>query len=55
MAMTLEEFLQTPFKYDGKAQPVPVSEIWSSLTRAQRREVQRHLKKGRVPNICDYL
>ena len=53
--MTLEEYKAQPFKYDGQCNPVPISEIWNDLTRAQRREIQRQLKRGRVPDIMNYL
>ena len=53
--MSLEEYLRQPFKYDGECKPVPISEIWMDLTRQERREIQRELKKGKEPNIMDYL
>jgi len=53
--MTLAEYLQQPFKYDGECKPVPISEIWMDLTRQERREIQRQLRKGKNPNIMNYL
>jgi hypothetical protein len=53
--MTLEEYLKQPFKYDGECNPIPISEIWMDLTRQERREIQRQLKKGKTPNIVEYL
>ena len=53
--MTLEEYLNKPFKYDGNGKPVPISDIWMDIPRARRRTIQRLLKKGEVPNIVDYL
>jgi len=53
--MTLEEYLKQPFKYDGKCEPVPISEVWMDIPRKDRREIQRLLKKGKNPNIVDYL
>ena len=53
--MTLEEYLSKPFKYDGNCEPVPISEIWMDIPRKDRREIQRLLKKGKVPEIIDYL
>lgn len=53
--MTLAEYLQQPFKYDGECKPVPISSIWMDLTRQERREIQRQLKKGKTPRIQDYF
>ena len=53
--MTLEEYLKQPFKYDGNCEPVPISEVWMDIPRKDRREIQRLLKKGKNPNIVDYL
>ena len=53
--MTREEYLNLPFKYDGGCQPVYIKEIWKDLHRKSRREIERKLKKGIVPNITEYL
>lgn len=53
--MTREEYLNLPFKYDGDCQPVYIKEIWKELPRKSRREIERMLKKGKTPNITDYL
>ena len=53
--MTLEEYKSQPFKYDGNCQPVPISEIWMDLSRKERREIERMVKKGKNPDITNYL
>ena len=53
--MTLAEYKAKPFKYDGECRPVPISEIWDNLPRKERREIERLVKKGKNPNITDYL
>jgi hypothetical protein len=53
--MTIEEYKAQPFKYDGDCNPVPISEIWSDLSRRDRREIERHVKKGKNPDITNYI
>lgn len=53
--MTIEEYKAQPFKYDGNGNPVAISEIWSWLTRKQRREIERLVKKGKNPDIMKYI
>lgn len=53
--MTLKQYLDRPFKYDGNGEPWLIKEIWRELTRAQRREIQQKLKKGIIPDIISYL
>lgn len=53
--MTIEEYKTQPFKYDGEGRPVPISEIWSDLSRRDRREMERLVKKGKNPDIMKYL
>lgn len=53
--MTLEEYKAQPFKYDWAGRPVTISEVWMDLTRKERREIQRQLKKGKNPNILNYF
>lgn len=53
--MTIEEYKAQPFKYDGKSNPVPISEIWGWLTRRQRREITTLVHKGKNPDIMKYL
>lgn len=53
--MTIEEYKAQPFKYDGNCNPVPIADVWMSLTRSERREIIRLVKKGKNPNIVDYL
>ena len=54
--MTIEEYKAQPFKYDGECKPVPISEIWNSwLTRKQRREITTLVRKGKNPDIMNYI
>lgn len=53
--MTLEEYKQQPFKTDGNGNEIPISEVWDDLSRQSRREIARMLKKGKKPDIVDYL
>lgn len=53
--MTIEEYKNQPFKYDGDCNPVMIGEMWSELDRRTRREIERLVKAGRTPNIMDYL
>lgn len=53
--MTIEEYKEQVFKYDSNCEPVRIKEVWGSLTRRQRREIERILKKGRIPDIIHYL
>ena len=54
--MTIEEYKAQPFKTDGECNPVPISEIWNSwLTRRDRREIERLVKKGKNPDIMKYI
>lgn len=52
--MTIEEYKAQPFKYDGECKPVPISAIWGGLSRRTRREIERLVKKGKIPDIQDY-
>jgi len=53
--MTIEEYKAQPFKYDGNCNPIPISEIWSWLTRKQRREITALVHKGKNPNIMEFI
>ena len=53
--MTIEEYKAQPFKYDGECNPVMIGEIWTELSRRDRREIERLVKKGKNPDIMDYL
>lgn len=53
--MTIEEYKSQPFKYDGDCKPIPISEIWPDLSRGARREIERQVKKGKNPDIMNYL
>jgi|GEM_PF-3181615 len=53
--MTIEEYKAQPFKYDGEAKPVTIGDEWPYLSRRTRREIKRQVKKGKNPNILDYV
>jgi hypothetical protein len=53
--MTIEEYKAQPFKYDGDGNPVPISEIWADLSRRDRREIERLVKRGKNPDIMKYI
>lgn len=54
--MTIEEYKSQPFKYDGKGNPVPISEIWNTwLTRKQRMAITTLVHKGKNPDIMKYI
>lgn len=53
--MTIEEYKQRPFKTNGAGEELLVSDIWNELSRRNRREIERLVKKGRIPDIVDYL
>ena len=53
--MTIEQYKSQPFKYDGECRPVPISDIWPDLSRSTRREIERLVKKGRNPDIMNYI
>lgn len=52
---SIEEYKAQPFKYDGECKPVPISEIWNDIPRRNRREIERLVKKGKNPDIMDYI
>lgn len=52
--MTISEYKAQPFKYDGDCKPVPISAIWPDLSRRDRREIERLVKKGKNPDIMNY-
>lgn len=51
----LEAFKSQVFKYDGNAQPITIGEVWDTISRHNRREIERQVKKGKNPDIVDYL
>lgn len=53
--MDIEQYKAQPFKYNGECNPIPISDVWSSLERKTRREIERLVKKGKNPNIIEYL
>ena len=53
--MTIEEYKAQPFKYDGECKEVTIGDIWLTLSRKQRRQVEKLVKKGLNPDINDYL
>ena len=52
--MTIEEYKAQVFKYDGKG-PVTIGDEWPYLPRATRREIERLVKKGKNPDMRDYV
>lgn len=52
--MTIEEYKNKVFKYDGDAQPVYIKDIWRDIPRQDRREIERLVRKGKNPDILDY-
>ena len=52
--MTIEEYKSQVFKYDGKG-PVTIGDEWPYLPRAARREIERLVRKGKNPDIMNYV
>lgn len=53
--MTLDEYLQLPFKTDGEGNDILIKDIFVSISRRIRRKIQRELKKGKIPDITYFL
>ena len=53
--MTVEEYKEQIFKYDGQSKPVKISEIWNNISRLDRRKIERRIKKGHNPDITTYF
>lgn len=51
--MTLDEYLQQPFKTDGEGNAVIIADEWPRVPRTIRRQVERELKKGKVPDFVN--
>lgn len=51
----LEAYKSQVFKYDGNAEPVTIGEVWDTISRHNRRMIERQVKKGKNPDIVDYL
>lgn len=49
--MTLEEYKKLPFKTDGNGEEITIGDIWSDLNREKRRQIQKELKRGKIPRI----
>lgn len=52
--MTIEEYKAQFFKYDAKG-PVTIGDHWPYFSRRTRREIERLVKKGRNPDIMNYV
>ena len=53
--MTIEEYKNQIFKYDGQSKPVRISEIWHNIPRLNRRKIEQLVKKGKNPDITIYF
>ena len=53
--MTLEEYKSQPFKTNGEGEVILISDVWMEIGRHNRREIERLVKKGKNPDIVDYL
>lgn len=51
----LEAYKSQVFKYDGNAEPITIGEVWDTISRHNRRMIERQVKKGKNPDIVDYL
>jgi hypothetical protein len=51
----LETYKSQVFKYNGNAEPVTIGEVWDTISRHNRRMIERLVKKGKNPDIVDYL
>ena len=51
--MTLEEYKNQEFK--NAEEPMYIKDVWSQLSRRKRREIERLVKKGKNPDIEEYL
>lgn len=53
--MTIEEYKSQIFKYGGESEPWYIKDVWPEISRRNRREIERLVKKGNNPDILDYL
>lgn len=53
--MTLEEYKSQVLKYDGEAKPVTIGDEWPNFSRRTRREIERLVRKGKNPDIMNYI
>lgn len=51
----IEEYKKQVFKTDGEANPVTIGDVWDTVPRRKRREIQRLVAKGRNPDFAEYL
>ena len=51
----LEAYKAQVFKYDGNAEPITIGEVWDTISRHNRRMIERLVKKGKNPDIVNYL
>lgn len=49
LIMTIEEYKAKPFK------DATIRDYWSTFDRMTRREIERLVKKGKNPDILDYV
>lgn len=49
VAMTIEEYKAQPFK------DATIGDYWYTFSRQVRQEIKRRLKKGKTPDIMDYV
>lgn len=53
--MTIEEYKAQVFKYDGNSEPVTIGDVWNTISRHNRRMIERLVKKGKNPDIMNYI
>jgi hypothetical protein len=51
----IEAYKEQVFKFDGNAQPITIGEVWNTISRHNRRMIERQVKKGKNPKLEDYL
>lgn len=51
----LEAYKAQVFKYDGNAEPVTIGDVWNTISRHNRRMIERLVKKGKNPDIMTFL
>lgn len=51
----LDAYKAQVLKYDGNAKPITIGEVWDTISRHNRRMIERQVKKGKNPDIIDYL
>lgn len=51
--MTLDEYKQQILKTAGEGEDITYGMVWKQLTRRERREIERQVKKGKNPDLRD--